>query len=239
MQRGIAAAVLGAVLALAAPARAETLVYSPVVHEGEKEVGYYVEWREDSTATDVVDHELEFEWGAGARDQVSAYAIWSDLSGRDLEMTGYRLEWIHQFFEQGERAWDLGSYLEYVMTDTGDAAGVEAKVLAEKTLPRTTLTLNGVLSKAAVAWKEESVEVAYAARWALRLGPRVTPAVELYGDLGQVEDLKDWPETTQLVGPVVDLRLTRFVRWQVGALFGFTKDTENVRVKTQLAVEWY
>jgi len=237
--KGIGAAALGAVVALGGPAWAKDMVYSPLVHDGEKEIEYYVDWHEDTSATDVVGHELAFEWGATARDQLALYGVWEDLSGRDLEMTEYQLEWIHQFFEQGEHAWDVGTYLEYATTDTGDAAGVEAKILLEKTLPRTTVTLNGIIEKPWVAWKEASPEVGYAVRWALRLGPRVTPAVEWFGDLGEIEDLKDGPETTQLLGPVVDVRLTRAIKWHVGTLFGLTRDSENVRVKTQLAVEWY
>lgn len=228
-----------AVLCLAAPAQAKKIVYSPLVHEGEKEIEYYVDWHEDTSATDVVGHELAFEWGATARDQLALYAVWEDLSGRDLELTEYQLEWIHQFFEQGEHAWDVGTYLEYAMTDTGDAASVEGKILLEKTFPRTTVTLNGIVEKKAVSWREASPEVGYAARWALRLGERVTPALELFGDLGEIEDLKDGPETTQLLGPAVDLRLARAIKWHVGTLFGLTRDSENVRVKTQVAWEWY
>jgi len=228
-----------AVLCLATPAQAKKIVYSPIVHEGEKEVAYYVDWREDAASTDVVGHELEVEWGVTARNYVALYGVWQDTFGGDAELTGYKLEWVHQFFEQGEHAWDVGSYVEYATTDTGDADSVEVKALLEKTFPRTTLTLNPILEKAVGKEAEKSVEVAYAARWALRLGPRVTPAVELYGELGEYDDINDWPDTSQLLGPVVDVRITPFVAWQVGTLFGLTKDSENVRVKTQIAFEWY
>jgi hypothetical protein len=230
-----------AVLCLAVPAWAsdKRVVYSPLVHEGEKEIEYYLAWHEESTGENVVLHEAELEWGATAHDSVAAYASWEELSDTGSEMTGYKLEWIHQFFEQGEHAWDVASYIEYAMTDRGDADRVETKVLLEHTFPRTTLTLNPVLEKEVGEEAEEGVEAAYGARWALRLSPVVEPAVELYGDLGEVEDLKDWPETRQLLGPVVDVRLGRRFAWQAGALFGLTRDSEDVRLKTLVAVEWY
>jgi len=230
-----------AVLCLAVPAEAsdKKVVYSPLVHEGEKEIEYYIAYHEGADGIDVVLHELELEWGATARDSVAAYASWEDLAGADLEMTGYKLEWIHQFFEQGEHSWDVGSYVEYAMTDQGDADRVEVKALLEHTFPRTTLTLNPVLEKEVGEEAEVGVEAAYGARWALRLSPRVEPAVEFYGDLGEVEDIKDWPETRQLLGPVVDVRINHSFAFQAGALFGLTRDSEDVRLKTLFAFEWY
>jgi hypothetical protein len=234
-----AAWALGLTLLVAAPAQAKKFVYSPRVVEGEKEVEYYVDWREDAAAADVVGHELAFEWGVDGRNIVALYGTWDDGPGEGPAYAGTKLEWIHTFFEPGERAWDFGTYLEYRIAERGGTDSAEFKALLEKTLPRTTLTLNGVVEKPVEAWRKSSPEVGYAARWAVRRWREVIPAVELYGNLGEVEDLKDWPETSQLLGPVVDLHLTRFVHWQVGALFGLTKDTENVRLKTQLAVEWY
>jgi hypothetical protein len=239
MHRGIAAgAALGAVLALAGPCWAKDIVYSPVVHEGEKEFEYYVDWHE-ADGRDVVGHELAFEYALAPRDQIALYGVWEGVSGHDPVFNAYQVEWIHQVFEQGERAWDFGTYLEYAVHDQGAADTVEFKALLEKTLPATTVTLNGIVEKELGVAAEERTVGGYAARWALRRWARVTPAVEAFGEFGEIAAMASPSRQEHLAGPAVDMRLGRSVHWHVGALFGLTGGSEDVRVKTQLAVEWY
>jgi hypothetical protein len=229
-------AALGLLL-LAAPAGAKDFVYSPVVTQGEKEVEYYVDWGEGSDGVDTVGHELSLEYAFAPRDQIALYGVWSD-SGGEKSFEKSTLEWIHQVTEQGAHAWDFGTYVEYQLHDTGTPSTLEVKALLEHTFPRTTLTLNPVLEKD-IGPGAPGVEAAYGARWALRHWREVTPAVELYGELGELEDLRDWPETSQLLGPVVDLRLGHHLHWQVGTLFGLTRGSDDVKVKTQVAWEWF
>lgn len=237
MHKGIWFAACGLVLVLAVPAQAKKMVYSPVVAEGEKEVEYYVDWGEGADGVDVVGHELSVEYAFAPRDQIALYGVWSD-SGGQVDFVKSNLEWIHQVTEQGAHAWDFGTYLEYQVHETGSPSTIEVKALLEHTFPHTTLTLNPLLEKD-IGPNPPGVEVGYGARWALRHWREATPALELYGDLGEVEDLKDWPETSQLLGPVVDLKLGHHLSWQVGALFGLTRDSDDVRIKSQIAWEWF
>lgn len=241
MSRRVPAAVLalGLTLALTVPAQAKKYVYSPTVHEGEKEVAYYLDWHEGSDGRDAVGHELEFEYGFAPRDQVSVYGVWEQRSGDDPEFVKYKLEWVHQLFEQGERSWDFGTYLEYQVADKGGADKVEFKPLFEKTLPRSTLTLNGIFEKQIGEGAEEGTEFGYAARYAWRLRPGMVPALEAFGDLGEMQDVKQWDAQSHIIGPVVDLHFGPFLVWQVGALFGLTEASEDVRLKTDIAFEWY
>jgi hypothetical protein len=234
----VAGAALGAVMALAAPAEAKKFVYSPIVEEGEKEIEYYVDWHE-AAGEDVVAHELAYEWGFAPKDMIAIYGVWEAVSGEDPTFMQYQVEWIHQVFEQGERPWDFATYVEYQVRDKGDADKVEFKALLEKTLSRSTVTINGVFEKAIGEGAQDGTEAGYAARWALRRWPRVTPALEAYGEVGEITDMKDGDEQPHILGPVVDLQLAHGLSWQVGALFGLTDGSEDVRVKSQLAVEWY
>jgi len=229
--------VFGTVLALAVPAQAKKIVYSPVVVQGEKEVEYYVDWRERSDGIDVVGHELSLEYAFGPRDQIALYGVWSESRGR-VAYEQQNVEWIHQVFEQGAHAWDFGTYLEYQIAETGSPQTIEFKALLEHTFPHTTLTLNPLLEKD-IGPAAPSLEVGYNARLGLRRWRTVEPAVELYGELGEVDDLADWPDSSQLLGPAVDLRLGHHLRWHTGVLWGLTNASEDVRVKTQVAWEWF
>jgi hypothetical protein len=237
LRSGTRLAAFGLVMALAVPAQAKKMVYSPVVVEGEKEVEYYVDWREPADGVDVVGHELSVEYAVGARDKLSLYGVFSERAGRTTYDQA-NLEWIHQVFEQGAHAWDFGTYLEFQVAETGSPQTIEFKALLEHTFPRTTLTLNPVLEQD-IGPGAPSTEVGYDARLALRRWRAVEPAVELFGELGEYDDLADWPDSIQLLGPAVDLRLGRHLRWHTGVLWGLTNASEDVRVKTQVAWEWY
>lgn len=228
-----------AVLTVAAPAQAKKYVYSPIVEETEKEVEYYVDWREKPDGTTVVGHELEFEYGFAPKDAISFYGVWEQASGEDVQFLKYKVEWIHQVFEQGERAWDFATYFEYQIADKGGADKVEFKTLFERALGGNLLTLNGIFEKQIGENAADGTEFGYAARYAWRLRPNVVPAVEAFGDFGQMQDVNKWDDQSHIVGPVVDLRLGRAVSWQVGALFGLTDGSEDVRLKSNLALEWY
>lgn len=247
--RVLLAAMVSGMLA-AVPAEAKKYVYSPIVHEGEKELEYYADWREDPGGTTVVGHELEFAYVYAPRDKISFYGVWEEQSkGGDPEFVAYKIEWIHQLFEQGRRNWDAGIYLEYkIQADTpvggpgpggsGEPDKVEFKPLLQRGFGRTLLTLNGVLEKEIGARAQGGTELGYAAQLLWRVSPVVTPGVEVFGGFGELGDFQ-YQASSHIAGPVANIRLGRRVAWQVGALWGFTNGAEDLRVKSNLAFEWY
>jgi len=227
-------------LFVAVPAHAKKMVYSPVVHEGEKEFEYYLDWRENGAGSDVVGHEIAFEYGYAPKDMMALYLVYEDVSGSAVEFVKYKVEWVHQLFEQGERAWDVGTYLEYqVRDDPAKADKIEFKPLFEKDLSPFVVTINGVFEKEIGENATGGTELGYAARVAWRKHRRLVPALEAFGSLGEISDFTPADMQSHIVGPVVDVEISRFVRWQAGALFGVTDGSEDVRVKSNLAWEWY
>ena len=221
-----------------APVEAKYKVYSPIVlPAGQKEVSYYADWYQSGNQ-DVVDQELTLGWGLTAKDKVSAYGIWNDQAGQGTEYTGATLEWIHSFGKnQQPDAWKFATYLNYQISDTQGEDEIEFRPLFEKTMTHSALILNGVFDKRVENWSEEGLKLGYSVRWALNNFELITPALEWYGDLGDIENVEDWPETTQLLGPVMDLHTGR-VAWQLGALFGLTQASESVRVKAEVTLPW-
>ena len=221
-----------------APVEAKYKVYSPIVlPAGQKEVSYYADWYQSGNQ-DVVDQELTLGWGLTAKDKVSAYGIWNDQAGQGTEYTGATLEWIHSFGKnQQADAWKFATFLNYQISDTQGEDEIEFRPLFEKTMTHSALILNGVFDKRVENWSEEGLKLGYSARWALNNFELITPALEWYGDLGDIENVEDWPETTQLLGPVMDLHTGR-VAWQLGALFGLTQASESVRVKAEVTLPW-
>ncbi|MBI5135823.1 MAG: hypothetical protein HZA24_00650 [Nitrospirae bacterium] len=235
----LVAVLVAGLLGVVPAAQAKKYVYAPVVHEGEREVAWYVDWRE-SPSGDVVGHELEFEYGIGPRDMLAFYLVYEDRAGRDPRFQRYKVEWIRQLWEPGERAVDAGIYLEYQINDAAATADkIEFKPLLQKDIGRITLTGNGILEKEIGRFATGGTELAYAAKAAWRIHPRWTPSVEAFGGIGAIRDITPLSSQAHILGPVVDVRVSRAVAWQVGALFGLTSGSEDVRLKTQVAFEWY
>ncbi|MFQ5509103.1 MAG: hypothetical protein ACE5FN_07180 [Leptospirillia bacterium] len=221
----------------AVPAQAKKFVYSPIVAEGEKELEYYTDWRETPAGVTVVSHELEFVYAYAARDQIAFYGVWEDQSGADVHFSKYKVEWIHQMFEQGERDWDVGFYLEYQMNENPPDK-IEFKPLFAKDFGKTTLTLNGIFERTLGATATGGTEVGYAVEWKWRMSSRVQPAIQAHGGFGEARDFA-YAANSQVIGPVVKMKLSPKVGWRVGALFGTTDGSEDVRVTSNLAYEWF
>ncbi|MDH4229287.1 MAG: hypothetical protein OEW11_05995 [Nitrospirota bacterium] len=242
----LAVASLSALL-WAVPAEAKKFVYSPIVHEGEKELEYYVDWYQDAAdRTTAVNHEVEVVNVLAEHDKLSLYGVWEDRSkGGELNFVRYKIEWIHQIFEHNERSWDAGFYLEYQIQDdpTGvqKADKIEFKPLLAKSVGKTEFRFNGVLEKelgvATAGATTPGAELGYAAQVSLQARP-VQPMLEVFGSLGEVRDLH-YSKNRQLIGPVFKVGLGRRLVWEVGALFGTTPASEDVRIKSNLALEWY
>lgn len=232
---------VGMVLWLSVPAQAKKSVYSPIVHEGEKEIEYYADWREKDDGTEVVSHELEFVYVYTNRDKLSLYGVWEDGpgAGNDVRFDKYKIEWIHQLFEQGERAWDAGIYVEYqINNDETKADKVEVKPLFERMFGKTKLTLNGVLEKEIGVNAGGGTELGWAAQARWQLTSRILPHIQWFGGLGEMRDLR-YKDHSQLIGPGASIKLGKGVSWQWSALFGATDASEDLRVTSNLAYEWY
>ena len=233
-------ALVAGVVLMALPAHAKKYVYSPIVHEGEREFALYTDWRETPSGSDVVGHELEFEWGAGERDLIAVYGVYEDRSSQNARFDKFKAEWIHQFWEQGERPVDTGVYLEYQIRDGATRADkVEVKPLLQKDLGRLTLTGNGVFEKEIGEFASGGTELGYAVKAAWRINPKMTPSIEAFGGFGEIKNITPADQQSHIIGPVLDLRFGPAISWQVGALFGLTDGSEEVRLKNQISYEWY
>lgn len=241
--RSIISAVAGVTLAMglfAVPAEAKKYVYSPIVHEGEREVAYYLDWQETASGDEVVGHEVEFEFGIGPRDMLAFYVVYGNGAGEGTELLRYKAEWIRQLWEQGERAVDGGIYLEYQINDDPTKADkVEFKPLLQKDIGRITLTGNGIFEKQIGENAKGGTELGYAAKIAYRKYRWGTPSIEAFGGLGEIKNFKRPQDQGHILGPVIDFRVSRAVSLQLGALFGLTNGSEDVRLKSQIAFEWY
>jgi hypothetical protein len=240
---GAVAAVILASLALPAVAHAGTKVYSPIVHEGEFAIearGDAAVDRGDTTQTQI----YEVEYGVTDRWQTAIFGELRKDAGGPLRYNATAWENILQLFEQGDAWVDSGLYLEYKVANLKDAADkVEGKLLLEKELGKTVSTANLIFEKEVGSHAEEGTEFGYALRTKYRWKPFLEPAIEAFGDVGEMRDVKPFRDQSHRLGPVIlgaiPLAPSVGFYYELGWLFGLTQASPDHSIKWLAELEFH
>lgn len=209
---------------------ADLKVYSPIVEEGE----YAIEVRgnvthdnnpaKDGTYTQVTEFEITptSYWHT---------AIFGEMKKEPFGSLQYKAtgwENIFQLTPQGKYWADLGFYAEYEWGQKGGAADeVEWKILAQKNVGRMSFIINPIFETKVGGNRSGGVEFKYAAQAKWRYMPQIEPAIELYGEFGDIGHFGQWRDQRHQIGPVI---LGKFnmadigaLKYELGYLFGVTK----------------
>lgn len=150
---------------------------------------------------------------------------------------------VVRFTEPGEYWADLGFYAEYgVATLDKSADGVLWGPLIQKDVGRTTHTLNILFENQIGPNKDAQgtdLQYAWQSRW--NLCQYASPAVEIYGDAGQIDRIPGFEQQQLLAGPVVlgsvALGLIGRLKYEVGTLAGLTHMSPDGAVRWRLEIE--
>ena len=222
-------------------------VYSPIVEPGEFAIetrgNLAIDNNRDKDGAQNFHHEIEYTptdfWHTALIGEMV-----KDADG-SLKYNATAWENIIQFFPQGQQWLDLGLYVEYESAKQhGAADAVEWKLLAEKDFGPLTFTVNPIFEKEVGDNASKTTEFKYAARVRWRLMPQLEPAIEAYGDIGEIRRLDPNNEQRHQVGPVLlgkfQLGPTSALRYEAGYLFGLTSGgSPDGAFKWLLEVEHY
>ncbi|MGE5548328.1 MAG: hypothetical protein ACM33T_15585 [Solirubrobacterales bacterium] len=236
------AALFGAVLTTA-PARADFKVHSPIVEHGEIEVEHSGALSKDNDpakdkgrsfttsigygVTEKWFTEFEGEWareaGEGEKQRFDA-AVWSNTL---------------QIFDQGSRWLELGVLAEYEIAGAKDGADkITFGPLLQKELGPLTATVNLLLEKEIGANSAGGTEFAYGTQVKWGLAKEFEPAIEVYGEMGEVNNMKAADKQDHRAGPVLlgkfGLGAAGEIGYEVGYLVGLTDGAPQHTVKYSL-----
>ena len=233
----VAALVIGATVAAfgtnySHPARAADLkVYSPIVEEGEFafEARGNVAIDNADNKDGAQDQRYALEYSPTSFWQTALYGNLVKEAEGSLKYDATAWENVFQIFPQGEKWLDLGFYVEYeVANQQGSPDALEWKILAEKNVGPLTFTVNPIFEKELGANATKSTEFKYAARAKWRFMPELEPAIEAYGDLGEISHIDPSSEQRHQIGPVLlgkfGLGNASALKYEAGYLFGLTRD---------------
>ncbi|HEC12954.1 MAG TPA: hypothetical protein ENI80_06825 [Acidiferrobacteraceae bacterium] len=187
-------------------------------------------------------HTLELEYGLTDRLTVAAYADFEQPSGEDLKYIQTRVVAArYRFGEAGKRFFDTALYVEYYFPNQnyqGEAKEkIEARLILEKKINGKTLRINPKLEKVTSGPDvDEGLEFEYGASLYGPWTSKLQWGLELYGSLGELSNTKPWDKQKHYIVPAMTYKLSKHLKWNIGAAFGLTDASDDLVFKSLL--EW-
>ena len=217
-------------------------IYSPVVEQGELELEYLLDYSVDSdpAKNGSARHQFELEYGVTDRWMTAIYGDFRKRPGQGFTYQGLKWENIYQLFEQGEYWLDAGLYLEYFVAQKSlnKPDSLEFKLLLEKQQGRLIHTANLIFKKELGAHAVHHTRFGYAWRSKWRWKKYLEPAIELYGEPGEIGNTQPLSQQSHQIGPVVMGKLRNGFNYEVGYLFGLTTASDQGLLKMVLGYEF-
>jgi high-affinity iron transporter len=242
-----AAALPAMVLALAVTAhptdsRADHVVYSPLVEEGEKAValrGHY-DFDGDRALDGGQAYKAEFEWAPNSRWLTELLVKVERAPGGSLDATEIASENIFQLTEQGQYWADLGVLAEFVYSlEDGGANALEVALLGQKDFGHNEVRLNFIFEQPLESGAD--LEMEYRWQYRYRLGERFEPGIEMYGGAGEWGEVGSFNDHEQQVGPAAFGKFRTqdgAFKYELGLLFGLTDETPDTTLRFLLEYEF-
>ncbi|MEQ9226367.1 MAG: hypothetical protein RLO15_08435 [Parvibaculum sp.] len=244
----------GAVFLLAAAALAAgdaqagaVKVYSPYVSKGEAEIEYqgYVTFDSDSTKDNEQKHKVGLAYGITDFWATEIYGSWARSPGGSMDFDATEWENRFQLTKRGEYFVDLGFLVEYEHVDNRqtDADEIAFGPLIAKDIGQTTTTANFIFERQIGANRSSGVGFTYRLQELWRLDEAFEPGIEMFGELGPVNDFESSNRQEHMVGPIVQGEIEfdgipGELKYNVGYLFGVTGATADGTLKSVIEYEF-
>lgn len=225
------------------PSRADHVVYSPLVEDGEIAIELRGHYDLDSNAE--LDggqaYKADLEWSPRSRWRTEAVVEFEAEPGEDLETTEVAWENVFQLTEQGRYWADLGLLAEYAysLEDDGEDA-LEIGLLGQKDFDRSELRVNLLFEQELTSGGE--LEWEYRWQYRYRLQESLEPGIEMYGGLGEWGEFGSFSDHEQQLGPAMYGKLRADAhgafRYEAAVLFGLTGETPDTTVRLLLEYEF-
>ena len=235
-----------AILAAASGVRAEFKVRSPVVEKDElslEQVGSAGYSRSDRRSNELsVVHELEY--GMNDHLLIELEGEWAREAGpgSDRRFKATTLGGMIAPFAQGELWLDGAFWIEYGRVNaTTDPDTVKFGPVLQKSLGPTTVTGNFYMEKQVGIHSSGYPVATYGAQWRYDWLKELAPAIEVFGQLGDVNGMNNPRNQQHRVGPVLTGTLgvgrAGEFKYELGYLAGLTNLTADHTVKWKAEYE--
>jgi hypothetical protein len=182
---------------------------------------------------------LEYNYGLTDKIDVAAYLdlAWPNAGGPEYAGSRFRLRGA--LFDQGRLPVDLGWYFEIELPKKDPATlELEFRPIVSRDFGRFTIDVDPAFELPTVTSERRTFEFNYGARVLYRASPRLQPAVELFGDIGEIRRPDPSREQEHYVSPVLLGRLARGLKFLIGPAFGLTRASDPVILRLGIEYEF-
>ena len=226
-------------------AQATHKVYSPTVEQGETEIELRGHTTFDDRPQKDDQQKYIIEIGYGFTDYWFSSVFGEFEKGQDGEMEYEATAWenIFQLTEQGEHWVDVGLYLEYEYAhESYNNDKAEIKFLFEKASGSWLHTFNIIFERQLGNNAPGVTEQGYAWRTARLVSKGFEPALEIYGNTGELGKPNHREDQDHRAGPVIrgifNVGNRDKLAYEVGYLFGLTDAAPDGTLKFSLEYEF-
>ena len=188
---------------------------------------------------------IEVTYGLTEKIEAAVYLNVAHPNGASLQYAGSKYRLRGSLFEQGRLPVDLGWYveLEWNKIPQFDASELELELrpIIEKDIGRLEIDLNPKFEKP-LFWGPEKTtgfEFGYATGIYYNYAPWLSPGVEFYGGIGEIENSDPLSAQQHYVFPVVRGKLPHGLEYNVGPGIGLTRGSDQVLLKLNLELEHF
>jgi hypothetical protein len=182
---------------------------------------------------------IEYNYGLTDKIDAAAYLDLAWPSGEAPQYAGNRFRLRGALFDKGRYPLDLGWYFEVELPQK-DAAQMELEFrpILSRDIGRLSIDLNPSFELPTVTSESRTLEFNYGARLLYRFSPRFQPAVEFFGDIGEIRAPDPAQEQEHYVSPMLYARIAPGLYASGGLMFGLTPASDPVILRFAIEYEF-
>jgi hypothetical protein len=190
-------------------------------------------------------NQYELTYGLTDRVEVAAYLNMAQVSGHGYWYAGSKYRLRGHLFDEDVLPVNLGWYLELEWHKTpqfdDNELELDMRPIIEKDFGRFSILLNPKFEKAVFVGpnKNKGFEFGYANAIYYRWMRYLSPGIEFYGGVGNIDDNDPIHEQQHYIFPVVWGAFSNGIEYNVGPGFGLTSGSDRVIVKFNVELEKY
>ena len=188
-------------------------------------------------------NQYEVTYGLTDRIEAAAYLNMAQPSGHGYWYAGSKYRLRGRLFDEGTLPVDLGWYLELEWHKTpqfdDDPLELELRPIIEKDIGRFSIVLNPQFEKPIFTGpnNNKGFEFGYVNGVYYRWMRYVSPGVEFYGAVGDIDDNDPLSKQQHYIFPVVWGELPHGIEYNIGPGFGLTRGSDHVIMKFNVELE--
>ena len=187
--------------------------------------------------------QYELTYGITNRIEAAVYLNMAGPSDNGYHFAGSNFRLRGKLLNKGRLPVDVGWYIEFEWHKTPefdkDPLDLELRPIIQKNIGRWSILLNPQFEKSILVGpdKNKGFQFGYSTGVYYRLSRYLSPGVEFYGAIGNIDDNTPLYHQQHYIFPVIRGKLPHGIEYNIGPGFGLTRGSDHVIMKFNVSLE--